>query len=185
MEIAEAEELFNFPLHPYTHSLISAIPLPDPKLEKHKELFIYDPSVHDYSEDQPELVDIGHNHFVFGNKKEIEEYKALREKNVPLKTITILDPESERAKKQVKEGLQQEVIKIDETEIAPIHDTGSFWYKLISFILPLVGVIMFFLFKNKKHYRNARACLTGVKFGLITLAVILLLFVLSLILVVI
>ena len=185
VEIAEAEELFNFPLHPYTHSLISAIPLPDPKLEKHKELFIYDPSVHDYSEDQPELVDIGHNHFVFGNKKEIEEYKALREKNVPLKTITILDPESERAKKQVKEGLQQEVIKIDETEIAPIHDTGSMWYKVLSFILPLVGIIMFFVFKNKKHYRNARACLTGVKFGLITLAVIILLFVLSLILVVI
>ena len=93
VEIAEAEELFNFPLHPYTHSLISAIPLPDPKLEKNKELYIYDPSMHDYSEDQPELVDIGNNHFVYGNKKEIEEYKAIREKNVPLKTITILSDE--------------------------------------------------------------------------------------------
>lgn len=185
VEIAEAEELFNFPLHPYTHSLISAIPLPDPKLEKHKELFIYDPSVHDYSEDQPELVDIGHNHFVFGNKKEIEEYKALREKNVPLKTITILDPESEKAKKQVKEGLQQEVIKIDESEIAPIHDTGSVWYKVLSFILPILGLILVHVFKKKKHYRNARACMTGAKFGFITLGVIIALFVISLILVVI
>ncbi len=185
VEIADAEELFAFPLHPYTHSLISAIPLPDPKLEKHKELFIYDPSVHDYSEDQPELVDIGHNHFVFGNKKEIEEYKALREKNVPLKTITILDPESERAKKQVKEGLQQEVIKIDESEIAPIHDTGSFIYKLISFLLPIIGLIMVQVFKKKKHYRNARVCMSGAIAGFITLGVILALFVIALILVVI
>ena len=51
VEIAEAEELFNFPLHPYTKSLISAIPIPDPQLEKNKVLFTYDPSVHDYSED--------------------------------------------------------------------------------------------------------------------------------------
>ena len=85
VEIAEAEELFNFPLHPYTHSLISAIPIPDPELEKRKVLYTYDPSIHDYSTDQPELVDIGHNHFVYGNKKEIEEYKAVREKGVPLK----------------------------------------------------------------------------------------------------
>ena len=71
VEVAEAEELFNYPMHPYTKSLISAIPIPDPKLEKNKELFTYDPSIHDYSEDKPEMVDIGNNHFVYGNKKEI------------------------------------------------------------------------------------------------------------------
>ena len=57
VEVAEAEELFNFPMHPYTRSLISAIPIPDPILEKNKVLFTYDPSVHDYSEDKPELVE--------------------------------------------------------------------------------------------------------------------------------
>ncbi|MDE7220309.1 MAG: ATP-binding cassette domain-containing protein, partial [Oscillospiraceae bacterium] len=62
VEIAEAEELFNFPLHPYTHSLISAIPIPAPRLEKNKVLYTYDPSIHDYSTDQPELVCIGHDH---------------------------------------------------------------------------------------------------------------------------
>ena len=92
VEIADAEELFDFPLHPYTRSLISAIPIPDPILEKNKVLFTYDPSVHDYSEEKPQLVDIGHNHFVFGNKKEIEEYKAQRETGEPLKSIKILDP---------------------------------------------------------------------------------------------
>ena len=39
VEVAEAEELFNYPLHPYTHSLISAIPIPDPQLEKNKVLY--------------------------------------------------------------------------------------------------------------------------------------------------
>ena len=71
VEIAETDELFNYPLHPYTRSLISAIPIPDPKLEKHKVLFTYDPSVHDYSEEKPQLTDIGHNHLVYGNSAEI------------------------------------------------------------------------------------------------------------------
>ncbi len=78
VEIAEAEELFQHPLHPYTKSLISAIPIPDPILERNKRLLTYDPSVHDYSKEKPTLTDIGHNHFVFGNAKEIAQYKTLR-----------------------------------------------------------------------------------------------------------
>ena len=42
-------------------------------------LFTYDPSVHDYSEDKPQLTDIGNGHFVYGNAKEIEEYKKLKQ----------------------------------------------------------------------------------------------------------
>ncbi|MCQ2537734.1 MAG: ATP-binding cassette domain-containing protein [Lachnospiraceae bacterium] len=78
MEIAESEELFAYPLHPYTKSLISAIPVPDPMIEKNKKLLVYDASMHDYSVDQPELVDLGNGHMVFGNKAEIEEYKKIR-----------------------------------------------------------------------------------------------------------
>ena len=81
MEIAETEELFKYPLHPYTKSLMSAIPIPDPILEKQKKLFVYDPSMHDYSEEQPQLVDIGNGHMVFGNSAEIEKYKAIRYAN--------------------------------------------------------------------------------------------------------
>ena len=78
MEIAETEELFAFPLHPYTKSLISAIPVPDPIIEKQKKLFIYDTKMHDYSKEKPELVDIGNGHMVFGSPSEIEKYKAIR-----------------------------------------------------------------------------------------------------------
>lgn len=78
VEIAETEELFKYPLHPYTKSLLSAIPIPDPILEREKTLFVYDPSVHDYSVNQPSLVDIGNKHFVYGNEEEIGKYKEER-----------------------------------------------------------------------------------------------------------
>lgn len=83
VEIAEAEELFRYPLHPYTKSLISAIPIPDPKLEKNKVLQTYDPSIHDYSKEAPALTDIGNNHFVFGNSQEITHYRKRRGGNLP------------------------------------------------------------------------------------------------------
>ena len=79
MEIAETEELFKYPMHPYTKSLMSAIPIPDPKIEKEKKLFIYDPAkLHDYSVEQPSLCDLGNGHMVFGSPSEIEKYKAIR-----------------------------------------------------------------------------------------------------------
>ncbi len=134
VEIAEAEELFNFPLHPYTRSLISAIPIPDPILEKNKVLFTYDPSVHDYSEDKPEMVDIGHNHFVYGNKAEIEHYKQLRAEGKKLKSITILTPE-EKAKKDAQHAAAKAEVSSEPILTAPVHDTGSFWYKFLAFFL--------------------------------------------------
>lgn len=78
MEIAESEELFNYPLHPYTKSLISAIPIPDPLIEKEKKLLVYDPAMHDYSSEKPELTDIGNGHMVYGSPSEIEKYKQIR-----------------------------------------------------------------------------------------------------------
>jgi len=78
MEIAETEELFKYPLHPYTKSLMSAIPVPDPIIEKQKKLFIYKPEMHDYSQEKPQLVDIGNGHMVFGSAKEIEAYRKIR-----------------------------------------------------------------------------------------------------------
>ena len=77
MEVAETEELFSYPLHPYTHSLMSAIPIPDPILEKKKKLFVYEPVTYGAS-DNPQLVDIGNGHLVYGSPDEIEKYKAIR-----------------------------------------------------------------------------------------------------------
>ena len=80
VEIAETEELFKHPLHPYTKSLMSAIPIPDPILEKSKKLITYDASEHKYEDgDNPELVNIGHDHYVYGNASEINEYRKKRE----------------------------------------------------------------------------------------------------------
>nr|WP_317377288.1 ATP-binding cassette domain-containing protein [uncultured Faecalimonas sp.] len=80
VELAEAEELFLHPLHPYTKALLSAVPIPDPEREKKKELIIYDPSIHDYSVDQPVWEEILPGHFVYGNQKELEGYRREIEK---------------------------------------------------------------------------------------------------------
>ena len=181
VEVAEAEELFDYPLHHYTRSLISAVPIPDPKLEKNKVLFTYDPSVHDYSTDKPQLTDIGHNHFVYGNAKEIEEYRAIREKGEPLKSITILTPEEMKAQEQ---KAAQETPEIDEAEIlqTPIHDTGSMWYTILSFFLPILGLIGGFIFKNFKHIRNYKACLKGAIVGFSVIAAIIVIYLIFLLL---
>ena len=179
VEIADAEELFDYPMHPYTRSLISAIPIPDPQLEKNKVLFTYNPAVHDYSEDKPELVDIGNNHFVFGNKKEIEEYKAIREKGEKLKSITILDPNASAEEKQVAED---SIPTAEGILDAPLHDTGSKWYVCLSFFLPLLGLIAAAVFKKFKHFRNYKACLKGALIGLATIAAVIAFFGLMLVL---
>ena len=75
VELAEAEELFLHPLHPYTKALLSAVPIPDPSLEKKKKLLVYDPSIHDYSVDKPVWEEIANGHFVYGNQKELEGYR--------------------------------------------------------------------------------------------------------------
>ncbi len=73
-ELAETEELFARPLHPYTRSLLSAVPVPDPDVEKEKSLLIYDPSMHDYSSERPSWVELYPGHFVQANRRETEEY---------------------------------------------------------------------------------------------------------------
>ncbi|MBR6786882.1 MAG: ABC transporter ATP-binding protein [Clostridia bacterium] len=81
VELAEAEELFRHPLHPYTKALLSAVPNPNPYLERTKKLLVYDPSCHDYSTDKPVWTEILPDHFVYGNQKEINEYREEIEKN--------------------------------------------------------------------------------------------------------
>ncbi|MBP3646940.1 MAG: ABC transporter ATP-binding protein [Clostridia bacterium] len=77
VELAETEKLFAHPLHPYTRALLSAIPLPDPLREKNKKLEVYDPLQHDYSTQKPNWVEIEEGHMVWGNEKEIQNYREM------------------------------------------------------------------------------------------------------------
>lgn len=75
VELTTSEELYANPLHPYTKSLLSAIPLPDPEHERHRVRIKYDPSIHDYSEHKPKWVEIKPGHFILGSEPEITKYE--------------------------------------------------------------------------------------------------------------
>ena len=76
VELADSDELFAHPLHPYTRSLLSAIPQPDPHTEKQRRRITYNAAKeHDYSVDKPSLREITPGHFVFCNDAEEAKYK--------------------------------------------------------------------------------------------------------------
>ena len=76
VELATSDELFKHPLHPYTKSLLSAIPKPNPLTEKNRKRIVYNPQKeHDYSKEKPSLVEILPGHFILANRPEIEKYK--------------------------------------------------------------------------------------------------------------
>lgn len=76
VELASSEELFAHPLHPYTKSLLSAIPLPDPHSEKRRTRITYNAlAEHDYSVNKPSLRELVPGHFVYCNDEEEERYK--------------------------------------------------------------------------------------------------------------
>ncbi len=77
VELANTADLFLHPLHPYTRSLLSAVPMPDPISEKAKELMVYTENLHDYSVHQPSFVEIAPGHFVWANEPELEQYREL------------------------------------------------------------------------------------------------------------
>ena len=76
VELADADELFLNPMHPYTRSLLSAIPLPDPIYEKTRQRITYNPlASHDYTVDKPSFREIKPGHFVMCNDAEFAQYK--------------------------------------------------------------------------------------------------------------
>ena len=76
VELATSDELFANPMHPYTRSLLSAIPLPDPHSEKNRTRITYNPlAEHDYSVDKPYMREITPGHFVYCNDAEARKYK--------------------------------------------------------------------------------------------------------------
>lgn len=75
VELARADELYKQPLHPYTQSLLSAIPLPDPHHERNRKRIYYNPDIHDYKSERPELTEIRPGHFVYASPSEAEAYR--------------------------------------------------------------------------------------------------------------
>jgi ABC-type oligopeptide transport system ATPase subunit len=76
VELASSDELFAHPLHPYTKSLLSAIPLPDPISEKERERITYNPiAEHNYATDLPSFREIAPGHFVRCNDEEEKRYR--------------------------------------------------------------------------------------------------------------
>jgi ABC-type oligopeptide transport system ATPase subunit len=63
VEMADTEELFENPLHPYTRALLSAIPVPDPDIERGRRRVLMDPSVR-YADPDAELVEVSPAHFL-------------------------------------------------------------------------------------------------------------------------
>ena len=76
VELATSDELFSHPLHPYTKSLLSAIPLPDPAYEKLRKRIVYNPlAEHAYGTYKPVMRKVSPGHFVYCNEEEFSRYK--------------------------------------------------------------------------------------------------------------
>lgn len=75
VELASSDELFKHPLHPYTKSLLSAVPCPDPITESSRKRIVYNPAKsHDYSTQKPTFREIAKGHFVRCNDEEEKRY---------------------------------------------------------------------------------------------------------------
>ena len=75
LEVADADDLYLHPVHPYTKSLLSAIPQPDPLFERKRARVAYDPAIHHYEEERPQYHEILPNHQVYASQSEVERYK--------------------------------------------------------------------------------------------------------------
>lgn len=79
VEIAATEKLFKSPLHPYTRSLIQSVPIPDPIIEKQKQVTVYDPKIVGEFTDEHKMHEITEGHFVYCKDSEVELYKKASE----------------------------------------------------------------------------------------------------------
>lgn len=76
VEVANGDDLYKNPLHPYTKALLSAIPEPNPITERTRKRVDYDPErYHDYSVEKPSMVEVEPEHFVYCSPSELEAYR--------------------------------------------------------------------------------------------------------------
>lgn len=76
VEVANGDDLYAKPLHPYTKALLSAIPEPNPITERTRQRVDYDPERdHDYSNEKPSMVEVEPEHFVYCSPSELAAYR--------------------------------------------------------------------------------------------------------------
>jgi len=81
VELAKTEDLYKNPVHPYTQGLLSAIPVPNPRVERSREIKAYDPKMHNYDKNPPKWVEILPEHWVLANEEELEKYREQLDKS--------------------------------------------------------------------------------------------------------
>ncbi|WP_409304659.1 ABC transporter ATP-binding protein [Peribacillus sp. SCS-155] len=78
VELTTSEELYANPIHPYTQSLLSAIPLPDPESERTRKRKVYNPNIHNYADgEEVKMREVKPGHFVNCSEKELEQYQKI------------------------------------------------------------------------------------------------------------
>ena len=74
LEVGPADDIYHNPIHPYTKSLLSAIPEPDPERERKRQHLIYDSSIENDGESR-QMYEIRPGHFVYATEAEAKNYK--------------------------------------------------------------------------------------------------------------
>lgn len=77
LEIGTSDDVYNDPIHPYTKSLLSAIPEPDPDFEKNRIHVDYDPSMEQDGQER-QMREITPDHFVLSTEEEAAIYRSER-----------------------------------------------------------------------------------------------------------
>ncbi|HWL22816.1 MAG TPA: ATP-binding cassette domain-containing protein [Ureibacillus sp.] len=72
VELGPSDEIYNHPIHPYTISLLSAVPLPDPLSERKRKRIHY---VHEETDNNASMHEVYSNHFVYGTSDQIHRWK--------------------------------------------------------------------------------------------------------------
>ena len=80
LEVGPADEIYHNPIHPYTKSLLSAIPEPDPERERKRQHLIYDSSIENDGENR-HMYEIRSGHFVYATEAEAKKYKEEAKSN--------------------------------------------------------------------------------------------------------
>lgn len=75
VELASSDEVYSHPLHPYTKSLLSAIPEPDPDTERRRVPLPYDAAAAEGDNKERRMVEVYPGHFVFAAEDEVASYE--------------------------------------------------------------------------------------------------------------